>query len=224
MPYLLTSALIIFRKDFKVELRTRENITTILPFSVVIAFIFNFTFDPSPQLMATIGPGIIWVAFIFSGTLGINRLFLTEREIGTLEALNIAPIHKESIFLGKFLGILILLLSIQSLLIPVFLILYNLNLFELRYISITVCATIGFSAVGTLFSAIAVSTKAREIMLPVLFLPVILPIVIASVAATQKIFTTEGWHSLLPWLQLIIFFDFLYLVLCSILFESVIEE
>ena len=127
MQYFINSAWAIFRKDLILELRTRENIGTILPFSVVIAFIFNFTFDPSPQLMATVGPGIIWVAFIFSGTLGMNRLFLLEREFGTLEGLLTSPIPRESIFIGKFLGILCLLLVIQGILIPVFLVLYNLS-------------------------------------------------------------------------------------------------
>ena len=224
MQYFINSAWAIFRKDLILELRTRENIGTILPFSVVIAFIFNFTFDPSPQLMATVGPGIIWVAFIFSGTLGMNRLFLLEREFSTLEGLLTSPIPRESIFIGKFLGILCLLLVIEGVLIPIFLVLYNFNLFEIRFITITFCAAIGFSSVGSLFSAIAVNTKAREIMLPVLFLPIILPIVIAAAAATEKIFTTDGWSSILPWLQLIIFFNLVYLVLSSILFTSVIEE
>ena len=212
MQYFINSAWAIFRKDLILELRTRENIGTILPFSIVIAFIFNFTFDPSPQLMATVGPGIIWVAFIFSGTLGMNRLFLLEREFSTLEGLLTSPIPRESIFIGKFLGILCLLLVIEGVLIPIFLVLYNFNLFEIRFITITFCA------------AIAVNTKAREIMLPVLFLPIILPIVIAAAAATEKIFTTDGWSSILPWLQLIIFFNLVYLVLSSILFTSVIEE
>lgn len=224
MQYFIHSALIIFRKDIIVELRTRENIGSILPFSIVIAFIFNFTFDPSPQLMASVGPGIVWVAFIFSGTLGMNRLFLLERESETLEGLLISPVPKESIFIGKFLGILCLLLVIEGILIPVFLVLYNFNLFEIRFICIALCATVGFSSVGSLFSAIAVNTKAREIMLPVLFLPIILPIIIASAAATEKIFTTNGWSDVIPWMQLIIFLDFVYLVLSSILFGSVVEE
>ena len=105
MQYFINSAWTIFRKDLILELRTRENIGTILPFSIVIAFIFNFTFDPSPQLMATVGPGIIWVAFIFSGTLGMNRLFLLEREFGTLEGLLTSPIPRESIFIGILEGV-----------------------------------------------------------------------------------------------------------------------
>ena len=224
MGALTRAAAAVFMKDLRLEARTRESLTAILAFSLVVAFIFNFAFDPSPQIVAVVGPGIVWVAYIFTGVLGMNRTFILERERGTLDGLLLAPVGREAIYLGKLLGALTLLLVVEALMLPVFLALYDLSLLNLWFIAIAVAATVGFAAVGTLFSALAVHTRAREVMLPLLFLPVVLPIVIGAVAGTGEALDGNGWSGVGRWLQLIAAFDVVFLVLSSWAFEFVLEE
>ncbi len=224
MGALTRAAAAVFMKDLRLEARTRESLTAILAFSLVVAFIFNFAFDPSPQIVAVVGPGIVWVAYIFTGVLGMNRTFILERERGTLDGLLLAPVGREAIYLGKLLGALTLLLVVEALMLPVFLVLYDLSLLNLWFIAIAVAATVGFAAVGTLFSALAVHTRAREVMLPLLFLPVVLPIVIGAVVGTGEALDGNGWSGIGRWLQLIVAFDVVFLVLSSWAFEFVLEE
>lgn len=224
MSALTRAAAAVFMKDLRLEARTRESLTAILAFSLVVAFIFNFAFDPSPRIVAVVGPGIVWVAYIFTGVLGMNRTFILERERGTLVGLLLAPVGREAIYLGKLLGALTLLLVVEALMLPVFLVLYDLSLLNLWFIAIAVAATVGFAAVGTLFSALAVHTRAREVMLPLLFLPVVLPIVIGAVAGTGEALDGSGWSGVGRWLQLIVAFDVVFLVLSSWAFEFVLEE
>ncbi len=224
MSALTRAAAAVFMKDLRLEARTRESFTAILAFSLVVAFIFNFAFDPSPRIVAVVGPGIVWVAYIFTGVLGMNRTFILERERGTLDGLLLAPVGREAIYLGKLLGALTLLLVVEALMLPVFLVLYDLSLLNLWFIAIAVAATVGFAAVGTLFSALAVHTRAREVMLPLLFLPVVLPIVIGAVAGTGEALDGSGWSGVGRWLQLIVAFDVVFLVLSSWAFEFVLEE
>lgn len=217
-------SLTILWKDLRIEARTRESLTAVLAFSFVIAFIFNFAFDPTPRIVAAVGPGIVWVAFLFTSMLGMNRTFTMEHERGTLDGLLLAPIGREAIYLGKLLSSLTLLLVVEALMLPVLLLLYDLSLLNFWFVAIVLTTSLGFAAVGTLFSAIAVHTKAREVMLPVLFLPVVLPIVIGAVSSTSAALSGGGWNEVGKWLQLIVAFDIVFLVLSSWAFEYVLEE
>ncbi len=224
MSSLARATAAIFLKDFRLEARTRESLAATLAFSLVVAFIFNFAFDPSPRLLAVVGPGIVWVAYIFTGVLGMNRAFLLERERGTLDGLLLAPVPREALYLGKLLGSLALLLVVETLMLPIFLILYNLSLLHPWFLAIALAATLGFAAVGTLFSAIAVHTRAREVMLPLLFLPIVLPVVIGAVSGSAEALAGNGWSGAGRWLQLILAFDAIFLLLSSLVFENVLEE
>ena len=224
MTGLARAAIAVFLKDARLEARTRESLAAVFAFALVVAFIFNFTFDPSPQIVAVVGPGIVWVAYVFTGVLGMNRAFLLERERNTLDGLLLAPIPRESVYLGKLLGALALLLVVEALLLPVFLVLYDLSLLDPWFLAVAAAATVGFAAVGVLFSAIAVHTRAREVLLPLLFLPVALPVVIAGVAGTTEALDGAGWPGVARWLQLIAAFDVVFLILSAWAFESVIEE
>ena len=220
----LRAALTIYAKDVRLELRTRETLFSVLAFAFVVAFIFTFAFDPSPQLVASIGPGIVWVAYIFTAVLGINRTFLLEHERGTLDGLRLAPVPREALYLGKLLSVVTLLVTVEAIMLPAFLVLYDLSLFNVWFIAITLAATVGIAAVGTLFSAIAVHTRAREVLLPMLFLPVALPLLIGAVSGARAALDGEGWSGAGGWLQLIIAFDAVFLVLSSLVFEYVLEE
>ncbi len=224
MSAYLRTALAIFRKDVTVEARTRETISGVLVFALVVAFVFKFTFDPAPRVIALIGPGIAWVAYVFAGIVGMSRTFVLERDRGTLEALLLAPVPREAIYLGKLAGAFTIMSVVEAAMLPVFVVLHDLSFFSLPFVATAVLATLGLAAVGTLFSAIAVHTRARELLLPVLFLPVVLPIIIAAVASTSLLLEGGGWRAIEEWLRLMLAFDIAFLVLSSWAFEFVLEE
>jgi heme exporter protein B len=220
----LRSAFAVYAKDMRLEARTKETFSAVLAFAVIVAFVFGFAFDPSPSVVALVGPGIIWVAYVFTGILGMNRTFAVERDQGTLEGLLLAPVGREAIYAGKLASTTTIMLVVEVILYPIFLLLFELNLFNIWFVLVTVAATVGFAAVGTLFSAIAAHTRAREVLLPLLFLPIILPVIIGAVASTSASLSGDGWDGVGKWLQFIIAFDLVFLVLSSWAFDFVLEE
>ncbi|MDA0799418.1 MAG: heme exporter protein CcmB [Chloroflexi bacterium] len=224
MKSYLRSAVAVYAKDMRLEARTKETFSAVLAFAVIVAFVFGFAFDPSPTVVALVGPGIVWVAYVFTGILGMNRTFAVERDRGTLEGLLLAPVGREAIYAGKLASTTTIMLVVEVLLYPVFLVLFELNLFNIWFVLITIAATVGFSAVGTLFSAIAAHTRAREILLPLLFLPIVLPVIIGAVASTSAALAGDGWGGVGKWLQFIVAFDLVFLVLSSWAFDFVLEE
>ena len=211
-------------KDALSEMRTREIVFSVLVFTVLVIVIFNFAFGPSQQTIALVAPGILWVTFAFAGVLSLNRSFILEKEEGCLEGLMVAPIGREVIYLGKMLGSLLFMLIIEAIALPVFAILFNLEVLSLQLIAITVLTTVGFVAVGTLFSALAVNTKAREMVLPILFLPIVIPIIISAVEASGLALSGESWSGLSSWLQIIAAFDVIFIVVSFLTFTFIIEE
>ena len=214
--------LAILWKDILSELRTRDIVVSVLVFALLVIVIFNFAFEP--ERVRLVAAGVIWVALTFAGVLGLSRSFILEKDKGCLEGLMMCPVGRDAIYFGKMLGNLIFILVAAAIVVPVFLILFNLPIFRLELVLIVVLATAGFASVGTLFSALAVNTKAREIMLPVLFLPIVAPVIIAAVKATELVLGGESWSSLSSWLQIMIAFDVIFLVVSSWVFEFVIEE
>ncbi len=224
MKAYLRSATAIYVKDMRLEARTKETFSSVLAFAVIVAFVFGFTFDPNPSTIALVGPGIVWVAYVFTGILGMNRTFAVERDRGTLEGLLLAPVGREAIYAGKLASTTTIMVVVEMLLYPVFLLLFDLDLFNIWFVLVTVAATVGFAAVGTLFSAIASNTRAREVLLPLLFLPIVLPIIIGAVASTSGALEGGGWDRVGKWLQFIIAFDLVFLVLSSWALDFVLEE
>lgn len=211
-------------KDIISEMRTREIIFSVLVFAILIIVIFNFAFVASQEAIASVAPGILWVTFTFSGMLSLNRSFIIEKEEGCLEGLMICPVSREVIYFGKALGSLLFMLIIEIITLPIFTFLFNLTALSPQIIVITVLTTIGFVAVGTLFSALAVNTKAREMVLPILFLPVVVPLIISAVKASGLALSGESWGTLSSWLTIIIAFDVIFLVTPLLIFNYVIEQ
>jgi heme exporter protein B len=164
------------------------------------------------------------VTFAFAGVLILNHTFILEKEEGCLEGLMVCPIGREVIYAGKMLGSLLFMMIIEAIALAIFTLLFNLLVLSLQLAAITFLATVGFVAVGTLFSALAVNTKAREMVLPILFLPVIVPVIISAVRASALALSGETWASLSPWLQLMGAFDVIFLVVSFLIFSFVIEE
>ena len=224
MTQLLRPVLVLVWKDVVLEWRSRDMVISVLVFGLLVVVLFNFALNVTPQRMAVLAPGILWVAFAFAATLAMNRTFVREREQGGLEGLLLSPVSRDAIFLGKALGSFLFMLVVEAALLPVFAVLLGFSATSFILILTIVLATLGFAVVGTLFSAIAVQTRSREIMLPVLFFPVILPVIIGAVEATKAATGLEPSVGLNRWLPLLALFDALFLVVCPWVFAAVVEE
>ena len=179
-------------KDLLLEFRTKDILVSMLLFGLLVIVIFNFAIDPTPRMIATVAPGILWVSFTFGGVLGLNRSFGLEKDRGNLHGLMLAPVSRDALYFGKMLGNLAFMLMVEAIVYPVFAIIFNLPLWIPELIPIILLATVAISAVGTIFSAMAVNTRSREVMLPALFLPVIVPVIIGAVEATGMLLASEG--------------------------------
>ncbi len=220
----LSNAIAITAKDALAEMRTKEVLSSVLVFALLVIVIFNFAFGASQEKMVLVAPGILWVTFTFAGMLSINRAFVPEKEQGCLEGLMVSPVSREAIYIGKMLGSLLFMLIIEAITLPVFTVLFNLPVLSFQVILVTVLATLGFVAVGTLFSALAVNTKAREMVLPILFLPIAVPLIISAVKSSELALSGESWGSLASWLEIIGAFDVVFLAVSFLVFAFVIEE
>jgi heme exporter protein B len=224
MSRVLARVIAIFWKDLLTELRTREIIISVLVFSLLVLVIFSFAIGTGTGTTEAVAPGILWVALTFGGIIGLNRIFAVEIDNSRLEGLMLCPVDRSVIYWGKLAGSFTFMLVVAIIVTPIFLALFNFPIFLPRLALIIVLALIGFASVGTLFSALAVNTRARDIMLPVLFLPVVVPVIVSAVKATGPVLAGEPWADMLTWLQILIAFDVIYLVAATLVFEYVIEE
>ena len=221
---LLNATLAIAWKDVRLEIRSRDTIVSALIFGLIVVVVFNFGLNRTPGSLAPVAPGLLWVAYGFVGVLAMNRAFAREQEQGALDGLLAAPVSRDAVFLGKMLGTLAFMLVIEAFLLPVFAVMLGLPTLSPTLGLIILLATVGFATVGTFFAAIAAQTRSREILLPVLFFPVIVPVIIAAVEATAL--TLQGGPMLLVWtrwLPLLVVFDALFLVICPWIFGYVFE-
>jgi heme exporter protein B len=189
-----------------------------------VLVIFNFAFDPDAGVMALVASGVLWVALTFAGVLGLNRAFINEKEDARLEGLMLCPVDHAAIYWGKLISSFVFMLAVAFVITPVFLVLSNLPLILPALALIIMLATLGFASVGTLFSALAVNTRARDVMMPILFLPTVVPIIIAAVKATELVLGGKPWGDMSIWINIILAFDIIYLVVSTLVFEHVIRE
>ena len=221
---LVSAALAIAWKDVRLELRSRDTIVSAVVFGLIVVVVFNFGLNRTPGSLAPVAPGLLWVAYAFIGVLAMNRAFARELEQGALDGLLGAPVSKDAVFLGKMLGTLAFMLIIEAALLPVFSIMLGLSALTPVVGLIILLATVGFATVGTFFAGIAAQTRSREILLPVLFFPVIVPVIIAAVEATALALGSGPMLAVWTrWLPLLVVFDALFLVMCSWIFGFVFE-
>ena len=171
-------------KDVVLETRTKDTVVSVFVFALLVIVVFNFALNPTPQSVGLVAPGILWVAFTFGGVLGLTRTFAVERERGGMQGLLLTPVGRDEIYLGKVLSIFVLMIAVEVVTFPIFAVIYDLPLLAPGFVPVAALATLGIAAVGTLFSAMAVNTRAREVMLPLLFLPIAVPVVVAAVEAS----------------------------------------
>jgi heme exporter protein B len=211
-------------KDLISELRARELIGGMAIFALLVLLVFNFAFDLRVDNVGAVAPGVLWVAFTFAGVLGLGRSFVVEKDRGVLDGLLLAPIDRGAIYLAKLLGNFAFMVLVEAICLPVFTAFFNFGVVSLDVIAIALLGTFGFAAVGTLFSAMAVNTRARDVMLPLLVFPVCVPVVIAAVEATSRVFAGDLSGDRLRWLALLAAFDVIFSVLCFVVFDFVVEE
>ena len=168
-------------------------------------------------------PGVLWVTFAFAGTLELNRALSTEVEEARLDGLLQAPMERSTIYLGKMLGNLLFISATEAVMLPIFAAVFDLNLIQPAFLLTTFLGTVGFAAVGTLLSAMAANTRAREVMLPVLLFPIVLPVVISAVKLTAGILDGLPWDSLASWLRLLIGFDVIFLTVSYMTFDYIVQ-
>ena len=212
-------------KDLVIELRNKESISSMLMFGILVLVIFNFAFEPSSVERALIAPGTLWVAFSFAAILGLNRSLAMEIDNDCLQGLLLAPLSRGDLYLGKVAGNFIFILIAEVIVLPVFVILNNLrfNLQFLEIAGITCLGTLGIAAIGTILSTISANTRMKEVMLPVLQIPLTIPVVMSSVEATSMVLTGET-KQISSWLYILAGFSIVYLTLSYLVFDFVLEE
>jgi heme exporter protein B len=218
----LAPVLAILWKDIRCELRSKQTWTGMGLFALLVLVIFNFAFDLRVDNKAAIAPGVLWVAFVFASLLGLGRTIAAEREKGSMDRLLLCPVDRKAIYLAKLLGNLLFIGVVEIVALPVYAALFNVPLFAGALLPIVLLGTLGVATIGTLCSAMAAATRARELLLPVLVFPLIVPVVISAVRATGSLIVVAPNEP--PWLGLIAAFDVIFLSISMLMFEFVIEE
>ena len=222
----LRKVLAIVWKDIVAELRTKEMFSAMFVFAVLVIVIFTFAFDlrVSGERVRQVAPGALWVAFAFAGILGLNRAFVAEKDRGCLEGLLLAPVDHTAIYFGKMISTVLFMLVVEILMLPVFTAFFGVNLFDLRLILVIILGTVGFASVGTILSAMTAQTRAREVLLPILLLPVAAPVLIAAVKATAGILDGLTMGEIARWVQLLIAFAVIFPAVAFMTFDYVVKE
>jgi heme exporter protein B len=216
----------VFVKDLRVEWRQRETLASMCVFGVLIVFLFNFAFESAREMSLRLLPGMLWVAFAFAGVLGFNRSFASERENSSLEGMILTPADPGAIYLGKLLANLLFLVVAEGVIVFATALWYNFSFLPVlsNFVLVTGLATLGYVAVGTIFGAISANTRMREVMLPVLQFPIAVPAFIGAIEGTTGALRGEPLAVYRDWVNLLVAFCVIFLVLSYLLFEYVVEE
>lgn len=215
----------IFKKDLVMEIRTREVINSMLVFALIVTIVFSFIFEPASETKKEVVGGIFWIAVIFSGILGLGKTMMSEVQGGNLEALMLSPIDRSAVFFGKFFSNLVFLLFMEAVLLPLFAVFYGINILSQPKVALIVfLATYGYCLVGTLFSIISVRTKTREIMLPILLLPIMVPVILAAILSTNVFILGGKPEEATNWLKLMFAFDAIFTAVIFAVFGLIVEE
>ena len=213
-------------RDVVTELRSRETIASMVFFALIVILIFSFSFSMDQEAAREVIAGIMWVAFSFTGIIGFGKSFSTELQNDCLDALHMIPGPKGAIYLAKVAANFAFMFVVEILLFPMFVIFFNLDVVEEISFLLVIffLATMGFAAVGTLFSALTVQIRAREVMLPILLLPLVVPVMIAAVEATKAALNGDPLSLYGRWLELLVVFDTVFLVVSYWMFEFVMDS
>jgi heme exporter protein B len=211
-------------KDLIAELRSRELLSAMLVFSLLVILIFNFALELDPQTRSTVTAGVLWVTFAFAGTLGLNRSMATEKDRGCLDGLLLAPVDRSALYFGKALGNLFFMFSVELIVLPIYSALYNTNLFQSGLLLVIALGSEGYVAVGTLLATMTVQTRTREVLLPILLFPLAIPVLIAAVKSSSGFLQGIDIAEIMPWLNLLLVYDVIFTAVAYMVFDFVVEE
>ena len=211
-------------KDVLVERRSKETLNSLVFFALLLLFAFEFALGPDRARLTQALPGLLWLGFILSGLLGLGRTFLLERENDCWEALLLTPGDKSAIYVGKLAGNVVLMLAVATLLLALFAVFFNVDIWAALpgLAVVIVLGTLGLASIGTLFAAMTANVRAREILFPVLLLPVQVPVLLATVKATEAALAGEPLVAYAHWLELLGAADVIYLVAAVLTFEFIL--
>ena len=215
---------VMVRKDFLLEVRSMDVVLPVFIFSFLVVVTFNFALESTPNTANLIVPGILWVSVLFGAMVGFGRMFLSESEQGAFQGLLTAPIGRDVIFFGKVISNVLFLLLIESILLPILVVLFNVTLSPLYMLYVSIPALFGISLSGMLFASISMNMRAKEVMLPILFLPVVVPIILGAVESTYAVMNGDNLDQFLKWITLMIVFDLIYSVLGPVSFTMIVED
>lgn len=221
----LNQTFLLLRKDLLLEMRRRESLLTMFFFGTLLLFVFHFSFDLAPERVAEMAPALLWLAFLFTGTLGLAQLFEAERGNHCLEALLLSPMDRGALFLAKTAFNFILMVLVEIVVIPLFWILFNLRSWNVipNLFLVTLLGTVGFCVLGTLLSAVTLKARARELLLPLVLFPLMIPVILGTIRCMETILRTGELGDALPWLRLLVGFDVIFLTVGVLIFDWVIE-
>jgi heme exporter protein B len=220
-------AWLVMQKDLTVEIRSREIVSTTVFFAISCVLVFAFALVKDGRTVVDAAAGILWIAIAFSGTLALGRTFERERYTDTLRALMLAPADRPAIYVGKLLAIVAMILATEALLVPLVALMFQAALFDAPLLlgAILLTGTLGFAAVGTLFAAMLVRARSRDVLLPVLLYPITIPVIIGGVRGTAALLGTPTDVAMAQfWIGLLSFFDVVFIVLSLWTFEPLMTE
>jgi heme exporter protein B len=223
-PGFLRAIVAVVRKDLTAELRSHELLGAMLVFALLVVLIFNFAMELDIRTRETITSGVLWVTFSFAGTLGLNRSMAMEKDRGCLDGLLLAPVDRSALYFGKAIGNLVFMLIVEAIVLPTFSALYNVNLFQPGLMLVIFLGSIGYTVVGTLLAAMAVQARTRDVLLPILLFPVVLPVLVAAIKASNGFLQGLDVVDIRPWLNLLIVYDVVFTALAYMLFDFIVEE
>ena len=221
--YLRSVAAIVW-KDLAAEFRSRELIGAMLVFAALVILIFNFALELDIRTREAVTSGVLWVTFTFAGTLGLNRSMSIEKDRGCLDGLLLAPVDRSAIYFGKAIGNLFFMLIVEAIVLPMYSVLYNVNLFQPGLILVILLGSIGYTAVGTLLAAMAVQARTRDVLLPILLFPVLIPLLLAAVKASNGFLQGFMIEEIMSWVNLMIVYDVIFIAVAFMVFDFVVEE
>jgi heme exporter protein B len=211
-------------KDLQAEFRSRELFSAMLVFSLLIILIFNFALELDIKTRQSVTSGVLWATFAFAGTLGLNRSMAIEKDRGCLDGLLLAPVDRSAIYFGKMISNLAFMLVVEIIVLPVYSVLYNINLFQPGLLMVILLGSIGYSGVGTLLATMSVQTRTRDILLPILLFPVVIPVLLAAVKASNGFLEGLEISEFQMPINLLIAYDVIFIAVAFMVFDSVVEE
>ena len=222
----LKLAWVVARKDLLLEFRTRTAILSAVVFTALVLTVFNFGRDPTAVPTIDLAPSILWVTFTFAAMLALNRAFALELENHALEGLLVSPLSRTSLYWGKLIANLLFVTIVEAVGLPLFVLFFDVPVWHvlLPLVGVIALATVGFVAVGTLFSAMVIRTRFAELMLPVLLLPFLIPPLVGAVQVTARLLSGRPASEVVGWLRLLGAYDIVFVTLSTLLFPHTVDE